>query len=888
MKNKKTIFHVISHTHWDREWYQPFQSYRKRLVYQLEELIKILETNSKFKHYHLDGQTSLLFDFLEIRPDLKDKISKFIKNGKILIGPWFTMPDEFLVSGESIVRNLLLGQKICNEFGVNPMPVGYVTDVFGHISQLPQIFKNFEIDTVLLNRGTSCENDKSEMVWYASDGSFVLLLKAYYRAGYGDFKFCLLDKSSNLLMKYEDYVKEKTKFATTNIILALEGNDHTGPYADIDKKLDNLNTKSKDVKFIHSSFSNYLKELYKAMGNKWWQGKKVFKGELRLPNKSGQWAEIFNGTGSARYNLKYQNDLCETILIYWVEPFNCYGCWIGVGNQKPFIDRAWKYLLLNHPHDSIVGCSIDQVHKDMLYRFDQAKIIADDCISESMLEISERINTTNIPGDLILIVMNPASKKKTGLIITEVEIPYEKDKEYKKQNLKMSICDREGNILPVQILSVEENIRPHCEMKKVDGDLKQYMFIGHETVNRYRVVFPATVSENGYSSFGISFAKKINSLKSETVKVTNNFLENSKIRIKVKKDGRLDILDKETGFILKGVNYFEDAGDAGHGWDYISPEKQKIYLSINNPVKTRIITRGFIGQIEIKQFIKVPVSLNPDRKSRTEKLVSIPITTQITLYTGQSYIDFKVSIDNYAKDHRIRAMFPSGLNVKEYYVDTVYDIVRRQVKLIDTTGWREQVAEHAPFKNFICINDSKKIIAIITKGLNEGCVRDDKDRTIALTLFRAFEEDLVQVKTRDSQMIGKLEFEYRLLMFKYNEFWQSELFRETELYKFGLKSRVLEKQNGTLPDSCSFIQIEEPLVFSTLKNAEELTGYYILRIFNPTNYPVKKQIRFFKKVQSAWLSNMKESKLNSLKIINGNKILISSSPKKIVTILFKV
>lgn len=137
MANKLEKIFLYSGTHWDREWYQTFQGFRKRLVDMVTELIEELETNDKYGIFHMDGQTIVLEDYLEIMPHMKDRLAALIKKGKILIGPWYNMPDEFLVSGESIIKNLRLGMKISREWGVEPSSNAYICDIFGHSSQTP-------------------------------------------------------------------------------------------------------------------------------------------------------------------------------------------------------------------------------------------------------------------------------------------------------------------------------------------------------------------------------------------------------------------------------------------------------------------------------------------------------------------------------------------------------------------------------------------------------------------------------------------------------------------------------------------------------------------------------------------------------------------------------
>ena len=98
---------VVSHTHWDREWYLPFEDFRWQLVKTIDQLIELMEQNLQYKHFNLDGQTILLDDYLELRPQNRDKLKKLIASNRFQIGPWYVLADEFLVSGEALVRNLL-------------------------------------------------------------------------------------------------------------------------------------------------------------------------------------------------------------------------------------------------------------------------------------------------------------------------------------------------------------------------------------------------------------------------------------------------------------------------------------------------------------------------------------------------------------------------------------------------------------------------------------------------------------------------------------------------------------------------------------------------------------------------------------------------------------
>ncbi len=173
MKNQR-IFHVISNTHWDREWRFPFQKNRQYLVEMMDKAIEILENNPEYRAFHLDSQSIVIQDYLEIRPQKKNVIKKLVKANRLIIGPWFTLPEEFQVGGEALIRNLLFGHKICRELG-GIMKVGYTPFSWGQISQLPQIYREFGIDVVMFYRGiNSLDSPRAEFIWEGADGTRVL------------------------------------------------------------------------------------------------------------------------------------------------------------------------------------------------------------------------------------------------------------------------------------------------------------------------------------------------------------------------------------------------------------------------------------------------------------------------------------------------------------------------------------------------------------------------------------------------------------------------------------------------------------------------------------------------------------------------------------------
>src|SRR5947209_20240061 len=180
-------YFVVPHTHWDREWYRPFEHFRLMLGSVVDEVLDTLETDPVFTSFTLDGQAIVLEDYVAVRPENEPRLRALIAAGRIEIGPSYVLPDEFLVGAEPLVRNLLIGRSVCRQFGGRPSSAGYLPDSFGHPLQLPQILAGFGIGTMLFSRGLGDELDDVGIAfnWTAPDGSAVRAL--HLLADYSNF-----------------------------------------------------------------------------------------------------------------------------------------------------------------------------------------------------------------------------------------------------------------------------------------------------------------------------------------------------------------------------------------------------------------------------------------------------------------------------------------------------------------------------------------------------------------------------------------------------------------------------------------------------------------------------------------------------------------------------
>ena len=297
--------HIISHSHWDREWYLPFEEHRMRLVELVDKCMELFETDGSFKSFHLDGQTIVIDDYLEIKPENRDKLIKYVKEGRFIIGPWYVLQDEFYTSGESNVRNLLIGMKSAEKYG-GMCKMGYFPDAFGNAGQMPQILKQAGMETVTFGRGVrpvgfdnevqangSYESPYSEMIWQSPDGTPILgiLFANWYNNGNE-----IPTDVETAKAYWNERIKNAARFASTDEYLMMNGCDHQPVQTDIGEAIETASKLYPDINFIHSNFPDYIKALNDNLSD----DLTVVKGELTSQDTDG-WTTLVNCASSHVY-----------------------------------------------------------------------------------------------------------------------------------------------------------------------------------------------------------------------------------------------------------------------------------------------------------------------------------------------------------------------------------------------------------------------------------------------------------------------------------------------------------------------------------------------------------------------------------------------------------
>ena len=876
-RKEKYEIHVVPHTHWDREWYLPFERFRVILIEMIDYLLDVLDNKPEFK-FMLDGQTVILEDYLKIRPEEEGRLKGHIKEGRILIGPWYTMPDECLVSGEALVRNLLLGHKIAQGFGP-VMKVGYLPDIFGHISQMPQILRGFNIDSFVAFRGI--ESEKTEFWWKGPDGSRVLSI--LMPEGYCNFH-TFPEEPQELIREINKTKKKLISLAMTSYLLFMNGCDHLGPQSSLPQMIKKVNRQLKGERLILSTIPEYIRRVKR--GN---PKLETYCGELRKPIYRYVHS---SGVLATRIYLKQKNEEVQTLLERWAEPFAAFAWGLGEGYPSSFLWQAWRYLLQNQAHDSICGCVPDLVSQEIMIRFLKSGYIADEIAQRGLRAIARKVDTSYLEEEeRCIVVFNPLNWKRTEIINLDIDFPFQE-----KRARFLNLSDTEGRDISYQTKYAG---------KRSKSSLPQVVprRIGQRSiVDTWNISLLAeNIPSDGYKIYIVKpvFETKRIKIGDTNLVVKPNVLENRYLRVLIKKNGALTIRDKETGNIYHNCNLLEDGGDAGDLFDYSPPRKDKIITTSTQKAAISLVNEGpVMGTSKIKIRLDLPRGLSGDRKARDTKLVRCEAISLISLGVNSKRIDIVTEIDNRAKDHRIRVLFPLGTRINFSYAGGHYEVVRRRVKApSDAVGgeWEKPMGLH-PQENFIDVNDGKKGLTVVSRGLPQYEVKDDEKGTIALTLIRSVgwfrQNDLLTVKrdkgevaipTPEAQCLGRYTFQYSII--PHSGTWKSaKTYKQAYQYKAPLKAITTERHSGSLPQEMSFISIKPDTLIVTAVKKAEYRNSLIVRCYNITGQEVVGKVVAYQSLKEVRLVTLDEKIIRKLKIRGTNSVSIKVGKHKIVNI----
>ncbi|MFN8674156.1 MAG: glycoside hydrolase family 38 C-terminal domain-containing protein [Candidatus Sericytochromatia bacterium] len=863
---------VFSHTHWDREWYRTFQEFRFSLIDVIDQILNLVQAQ-EYNYFILDGQTIVLEDYLEIRPELKETLAKRIKSGKLIIGPWYILPDEFLVSGESLVRNLLIGEKISLDFG-KAQSIGYLPDMFGHIAQIPQILKGFKIEKAIVWRGVI--PNKNLFIWKGLDGTETLtthLTDGYYNT----FLINYENQKNNLKEHLE---KLKNSAYNNNLILFPNGGDHLAPIENINEILEKVNEEFSDFRFRQSTIEEYFNHLeYKK------EDLEVLLGELK---KTGEFTYILQGVLSARTYLKQYNFKIQNLISNWVEPLSTISWLVGNDYNEGFIDLVWKNLLKNQPHDSICGCSTDQVHKEMMIRYEETEQLCHRIINKNLFLISESLGLDE-KYDYINLFNNTTSEISTVQTLELDFLENEKVESFK-------LVDILGEEIPYELIS-------KTNLKKFISDID--VLPDWIKVDRFKITLKVDdIKALGNKSIKILKNEKPNISINSDIKSTENKVENNFFTLEIK-DESLILTNKETKKEYL-VNNFYTSGDAGDEYNYSPPKTDYLRFAVIKSFET-ISKNNLAIELKVEYELEYFEKLAENREENNGKKVTNFITSFITIKSFDPILYFKTEVLNNSMDHRLRVSF--GTDEKEALkclYDTHFGILEQTLE-INKRPWDqpkkfERQEETFAIQKFADLSNSLAGFTVINKGLPEFEITDLKsNKELSFTLIRGVgwlsRDDLrtrgggagPAFETPDAQCLGKQSFEYAIYSHD-KDLYNSKALQKADEYLIGIKYIQYKSKNQTKISikNSLFELIGDNLVLSAIKRAENKTGV-IIRFYNPNNKALDYKIKpsdslHFKKVQKVLLNESVEKDLISKNSFYQDTI----NPFEIVTLCFNL
>ena len=902
----KRKIHVVPHSHWDREWYFTTSRSKVYLMKDLGDVLDTLESDPEFKYFMVDAQGSLLDDYIKWRPQDKERITKLVKMGKLVIGPWYTQTDQLVISGESIVRNMYYGMKRCESFG-KYMNVGYVPDSFGQSGNMPQIYREFGIEDTLFWRGVSDDMvEHTDFNWKGDDGSVVFTTQipfGYYIGG----KIPEDPKENDEFWEKECLEKAGGRSATRHIYFP-NGFDQAPIRTNLPQLIKERNEKDPENEYVISCIEDYIKDVKSEKPEL-----EEVQGELVIAKHMRIHKSIF----SSRSDLKVMNTQIQNYVTNVMEPLLTIS--YNLGNEYPHeaVAEIWKLLFENAAHDSIGSCISDTANEDVYVRYKQARDIA-----INLVELHSRLIATNVKNsaDMTFTLINTLPQKREDTVIVKTYVP----------GGKFAIVDEKGNNVDYTIIQ-SRDLTDYVLSQIITIDPSRKFYIPDHVFEVTMAIKANDVPALGYVQYSVDTEKDSHKEMEE-----KSVLENEYYTIEVEKDGSLTIVDKENNVTYKNQGILVENGDDGDSFNYSPPRKDLEVFSNESESSVKISGSDVYSQAVIHFDMVVPENL--EERAEGKVSVTMPVDMTVALRKGSKVIDFNVKVDNKGLSHRLCVVFDSQIVSAFNYADQQFGLIKRpnyyekEMKLYmesmnnrsekktgiqelanwanDQSTWQEPPISIEPTQSYVSLTDGKTGVAVIPQGVREYEVLDDSK--IRLTLFRTYgfmgKENLIYrpgrasgeriIETPAAQLLKQMEFNFGFTTYagdindadidtlakQYDTNMEVYTYAEFLNGRLIFSQREIEGKNDIVH---SLFETEGNLVVSAVKKAEEDDGY-IIRLYNGKDHRnLDDKIKFNFDVKEAYYTNLREEKTEAIKVENNTISVKELSHCKFVTIWVK-
>jgi alpha-mannosidase len=597
--------------------------------------------------------------------------------------------------------------------------------------------------------------------------------------------------------------------------------------------------------------------------------------------------------------LKQKNKKAELAIEKFAEPFATFSWLLGHDYPAGLIERAWEFLMKQHFHHCN-ACAIDEVHREGDVRYNNAIELARDITDHSLQSIAAQIDSRGftVEGESALVLFNPSDVERTEVVKVKVDTEHliDKDEDWQTDRdpsplrvgkpAEWVLWDEEGREIPFQVLQNDEE---SCQIALCCQGLSPfgYKTYGFSTGGRQKASVPGRIAD----------PKK-------------NVLENELLRVTIRPNGSLTLLDKRNGAVFKNLNLMEDTADHGDTYNYDPLKGDRPITSRRAKGKITLKENGpFLAAYEVRTELVVPEGLTSNRKARKKRPVRIPIRFRFTLTKDSPRVHITTHIRNRARDHRLRALFP-GVKSDFAFVQTQADLVKRRIKdpkdypetrkrdITHHTSVGELPRERGPSatqfqRNFVGMHDGRKGLVILNKGLPEYEARTDG--TLALTLLRSVgwlsQDDLSsrkrlagpKIAVPDAQCMGEHKFKYAILPIA-TRWPPTAICTQENHYSIPVKSLALPRQKGPLPPTLRLLRVEpDALMVSAVKKAYS-DDHLIVRLFNPTPRTLQGRLQIVTGIRKAWRTDLNEENGRSIPVGKDGVLSISVPPKKIITV----
>ena len=902
----KRKIHVIPHSHWDREWYFTTSRSKVYLMKDLGDVLNTLENDPEFKYFMVDAQGSLLDDYIKWRPQDKERISKLVNDGRLVIGPWYTQTDQLVISGESIVRNMYYGMKRCESFG-KYMNVGYVPDSFGQSGNMPQIYRQFGIEDTLFWRGVSDDMVKhTDYNWRGDDGSVVFTTQipfGYYIGG----NIPEEPEENEEFWQKECLEKAGGRSATRHIYFP-NGFDQAPVRTNLPQLVKERNEKDPENEYVISCIEDYIKDVKSENPEL-----EEVQGELVIAKHMRIHKSIF----SSRSDLKVMNTQIQNYVTNVMEPLLTIS--YNLGNEYPHeaVAEIWKLLFENAAHDSIGSCISDTANEDVYVRYKQARDIA-----VNLVELHSRLIATNVKNDadMTFTAINTLPQKRKDTVIVKTYVP----------GGKFAIIDEKGNDVDYTIIK-SRDLTDYVLSQTIMLDPSRKFYVPDQVLEVTKAIKANDVPALGYVQYSIDTQKD-----SHKETADKKVLENKYYTIEVEENGSLTIVDKANNVTYKNQGILVENGDDGDSFNYSPPRKDMEVFSNESKCTVKISGSDIYDQAEIHFDMVVPADL--DERAEGKVSVTMLVDMTVALRKDSKVIDFNVKVDNKGLSHRLCVLFDSQIVSAFNYADQQFGLIKRpnyyekEMKLYmesmnnktekkagiqelanwanDQSTWQEPPISIEPTQSYVSLTDGKTGIAVIPQGVREYEVLDDSK--IRLTLFRTYgfmgKENLIYrpgrasgeriIETPAAQLLKEMEFNFGFTSYagdindsdidtlakQYNTNLEVYTYAEFLNGRLIFSQREIEGQNAKIH---SLFETEGNLVVSSVKKAEEDDGY-IIRLYNGKDHKdLDDKIKFNFDIKEAYYTNLKEEKTEEIKVENNTISVKELSHCKFVTIWVK-